>query len=104
MTFTKRELIQRIWKDVGGQRQYVSRVVQSFIDEVIDDLARGKRIEFRDFGTFKAERLPSRRARNPRTGERVHVPDRTVIRFRAGRRMTKRAQAFKGRSAGPAPG
>ena len=95
MTFTKRELMLRIWENVGGSQQVVKRTVQAFMDEIIDELARGNRVEFRDFGTFRAVRKPPRRARNPRTGQQVQVAARTKIVFKAGRRMKKKAQAVK---------
>ena len=95
MTFTKRELMLRVWEHVGGSQQVVKHTVQAFMDEIIDELARGNRVEFRDFGTFRAVRKPPRRARNPRTGKQVQVAARTKIVFKTGRRMKKKAQAVK---------
>ena len=95
MAATKRDMIFRIWKQVGGKQKLTQKIIQSFMDEIIDELSKGNRVEFRDFGTFRAVRKPSRMARNPRTGERVHVAPRTVIMFKAGRKMKKKAQAVK---------
>ena len=95
MAVTKREIIQRIWKRLGGKQKMTQRIIQRFMDEIIDELAKGNRVEFRDFGTFRPVRKPSRMARNPLSGARVQVPPRTVVMFKAGRKMKKKAQAVK---------
>jgi len=60
------------------------------MDQIIDELARGNRIEFREFGIFELKRRKERTARNPKTGEAVHVPARTVVAFKPGRIMKER--------------
>ncbi len=95
MTITKRDLVCRIWEKVECEQVLVRRVIQAFMDEIIDELARGNRVEFRDFGTFRAVRKPPRSARNPRTGETVHVAARTKVVFKPGRKMKRKAQAVK---------
>jgi integration host factor subunit beta len=62
-------------------------VVQGFLDEVINELARGNRLEFRDFGIFDVRERAERVAQNPKTLERVTVPAKRTARFRVGRLM-----------------
>jgi integration host factor subunit beta len=56
-------------------------------------LARGDRVELRGFGTFSTRVRTGRAARNPRSGERVVVPDKTVLHFRAGKELRGRLMA-----------
>ena len=91
-TVTKRELVQRIAEKTGAQQILAKEVIQGFLDEIIIELARGNRLEFRDFGVFEPKEKAKRVARNPRTGERVDVPAKTTVKFKVGRLMKKQIQ------------
>lgn len=52
-TVTKKELVDRIAEQTGIKRVIVKRVTQQFLDEIIAELGRGNRLEFRDFGVFE---------------------------------------------------
>ena len=86
-TVTKKELVERLADQSGLKRQDVRRVVQGFLDEVINELSRGNRLEFRDFGIFDVRERAERLAQNPKTLERVTVPAKRTARFRVGRLM-----------------
>ena len=58
-TVTKRELVQRIAEKTGAQQILAKEVIQAFLDEIIVELARGNRLEFRDFGVLSRRRRPS---------------------------------------------
>ncbi len=94
-TVTKRELVQRIAEKTGVQQISAKEVIQSFLDEIINELAHGNRLEFRDFGVFEPKSKAQRVARNPRTGERVEVPAKTTVKFKVGRLMKKRIQPME---------
>src|SRR5215510_6946123 len=91
-TLTKRELVQRIAEKTGVQQINAKEVTQSFLDEIINELAKGNRLEFRDFGVFEPKSKAHRVARNPRTGEKVEVPEKTTVKFKVGRLMKKKIQ------------
>ena len=95
-TVTKKELIDRIAERSGLRRADVRTVVQQFLDEVIEELGRDNRLEFRDFGVFEARERPSRMAQNPKTLERVEVTARRAVRFKAGRFMRERLEEAPG--------
>ena len=80
-TVTKRELVQRIAEKTGVQQISAKEVIQSFLDEIIHELSKGNRLEFRDFGVFEPKSKAHRVARNPRTGETVKVPASKVAKF-----------------------
>jgi integration host factor subunit beta len=86
-TVTKKELIERLADQSGLKRQDVRRVVQGFLDEIINELGKGNRLEFRDFGVFDVRERAERTAQNPKTLERVVVPAKRTARFRVGRLM-----------------
>ena len=84
-TVTKKELIDRIAEETGQKRSDVKRTVQRFLAQVMVELARGNRLEFRDFGVFEVKHRAPRIAQNPKTLQRVEVPAKRSARFKAGR-------------------
>lgn len=89
-TITKKELIDRIAEKTQAKRIVVKRIVQSFLDEVIDELAQNNRLEFRDFGVFETRTRAARQAQNPKTLERVEVPAKRTVKFKMGRLMKQK--------------
>ena len=61
--------------------------VKTILDAMSDALARGHRIEIRGFGSFSINHRPPRLGRNPRTGDRVHIPERRVPHFKPGKAL-----------------
>jgi integration host factor subunit beta len=86
-TVTKKELVDRIAESTGSKRVVVKRIVQTFLDEIIEELGRGNRLEFRDFGVFETKERAARTAQNPKTLQRVHVPPKRTVKFKVGRLM-----------------
>lgn len=86
-TITKKDLIDRIARDTGLKRVTVKKTIQQFLDEVVGELEQGNRLEFRDFGVFEVRDRAARRAQNPKTLERLYVPPKRTVRFKAGRLM-----------------
>ena len=70
----------------------VKQIVQSFLNEVIAELGHGNRLEFRDFGVFEVKRRAARIAQNPKTLQRVSVPPKRTVKFKAGRLMKQKLQ------------
>ncbi len=91
-TITKKELIDRIAEKTASKRVVVKRIVQRFLDEIIDELGSGNRLEFRDFGVFESKLRAARIAQNPKTLERVSVPSKRTVKFKVGRLMRLKLQ------------
>jgi len=89
-TTTKKELVNRIADRTGHTKVVVKEILQSFLDEIIHELAIGNRLEFREFGVFEVKERKARRAQNPRTLEKVDVPAKRVVKFKVGRLMRQR--------------
>jgi integration host factor subunit beta len=94
-TITKKELIDRIAENTNTRRLVVKPIVQSFLDEIIRELADNNRLEFRDFGIFEPRVRAARKARNPKTQQEVGVPAARVVRFKAGRLMKQKVSPPK---------
>lgn len=86
-TITKKDLIDRIADRTGNKRVVVKRIIQSFLDDIIHELGQGNRLEFRDFGVFESKVRAARMAQNPKTLERVEVPEKRTVKFKVGRVM-----------------
>ncbi len=89
-TITKRELVDRIVQSTQAKRVLVKATVRNFLDEIISELAKGNRLEFRDFGVFESVTRAARVAQNPKTLEQVHVPSKRVVKFKMGRLMKQK--------------
>ena len=86
-TVTKKELVARIAAQTRQTKVVTKDILQRFLDEIINELAQGNRLEFREFGVFEIKERPPRRAQNPRTLEKVDVPAKRVVKFKVGRVM-----------------
>lgn len=89
-TITKKELIDRIADGSGQKRVGVKKVVQQFLDEIVNELGKGNRLEFRDFGVFETKLRKARRAQNPKTLAPVAVPEKRTVKFKVGRLMKQK--------------
>ena len=76
----------------GNKRVVVKKVIQTFLDQIIEELGRGNRLEFRDFGVFESKKRAARMAQNPKTLERVQVPAKRSVKFKTGRLMKQKLQ------------
>ena len=87
---TKKELIDRIAESQQLRARTTKLIVQSFLDEIVNELANGNRLEFREFGVFDIRTRAAREAQNPKTLEKVHVPAKRFVKFKMGRLMTEK--------------
>ena len=86
-TITKKELIDQIADASGQKRVVVKSIVQTFLNNIILELGRGNRLEFREFGVFEVKQRRARMAQNPKTLEPVEVPPKRTVKFKVGRVM-----------------
>ena len=89
-TVTKKDLIDRIASGTRCKRADVKRIVQRFLDDVIEELGKGNRLEFRDFGVLETKVRAPRMAQNPKTLQRVSVPAKRTVKFKVGRLLKER--------------
>ncbi len=89
-TVTKKELVSRIADRTGQTKVVTKDIIQMFLDAIIQELGKGNRLEFREFGVFEIKERAARKAQNPRTLEKVDVPAKRVVKFKVGRLMKER--------------
>lgn len=89
-TVTKKKLIQVISQRRGLHPNDVRDVIQSFLDEMTESLAKGDRLEFRDFGVFEIVKRKQKIGRNPKNaGVPIVIPARSAVKFTPGKNMKK---------------
>lgn len=84
---TKKEIVKKISEDIGMTQLKTKDIVQRTLDTIIYTLVTEGRIELRNFGVFEVKRRAPRKARNPRTGDKVYVPSKNVVTFKPGKEM-----------------
>ena len=87
----KSELIRRI----SSQNSHlydrdIEKIVTAILDEIVEALSRGDRVELRGFGAFSVKRRGARQGRNPRTGAAVSVANKAIPYFKTGKGMHAR--------------
>jgi len=102
---TKKEIVKTISDEIGLTQLKTKEIVQKTFDAIVDtlvedtkaNLSKGGggalgRIELRNFGVFEVKRRAARKARNPRTGEKVFVGEKFVVTFKPGKEMEERVR------------
>ena len=89
---TKKEIVKAIADDIGLTQLKTKEIVQKTFDAIVETLVTDKRIELRNFGVFEVKKRAARKARNPRTGERVDVAEKYVVTFKPGKEMEERVK------------
>ena len=93
---TKKEIVKQISDETGLTQLKTKEVVQKTFDAIVDTLLEEGRIELRNFGVFEVKRRKARKARNPRTGDRVDVAPKSVVTFKPGKEMEERIRHLDG--------
>jgi integration host factor subunit beta len=89
---TKKEIVKQISDRIGLTQLKTKDIVQQTFDAIVETLLEVGRIELRNFGVFEVKQRKARKARNPRTGERVDVPPKNVVTFKPGKEMEDRVR------------
>ncbi|KLU01947.1 Integration host factor alpha/beta [Rhodopirellula islandica] len=89
---TKKEIVRVISEELGLTQQETKEVVQRTFDSIVETLVREGRIELRNFGVFEVKPRAARKARNPKTGQQVDVPEKYVVTFKPGKVMEQRVR------------
>jgi len=87
---TKKEIVKQIADRAELTQLKTKEIVQWTFDAIVDTLIQDGRIELRNFGVFEVKRRKARKARNPRTGDKVDVEPKNVVTFKPGKEMEER--------------
>ena len=93
---TKKEIVKTISDETGLNQQQIKAIVQKTFDAIVATLVEEGRIELRNFGVFQVRPRAARKARNPRTGRQVEVPEKFVVTFKPGKIMEQKVNSIEG--------
>ena len=93
---TKKEIVKTISDETGLNQQQIKTIVQKTFDAIVATLVEEGRIELRNFGVFQVRPRAARKARNPRTGRQVEVPEKFVVTFKPGKIMEQKVNSIEG--------
>lgn len=96
---TKKEIVKTISDEIGLTQLKTKEIVQKTFDAIVETLVEDRRIELRNFGVFEVKKRAARKARNPRTGDKVSVPEKFVVTFKPGKEMEARVRELERRVA-----
>jgi len=88
----KAELVEEVADQTGLTRKVSREAVNAVISAITDTLARNERVTLVGFGTFEVRKRKARTGVNPQTGERLDIPARNVVRFKAGKGLRERVK------------
>ncbi len=91
---TKKEIVKQISERIGLTQLKTKDIVQQTFDAIVETLLEVGRIELRNFGVFEVKMRKARKARNPRTGEKVDVEPKKVVTFKPGKEMEERVRRY----------
>jgi nucleoid DNA-binding protein len=83
----KAELVDAVSSETNLSKKDVTSVIDSFLDIITKTLAKGDKVSLVGFGTFQVSERKARTGLNPRTGEEIKIPARTVPKFVAGKAL-----------------
>ncbi len=92
---TKKEIVRTISEEIGLTQLKTKEIVQKTFDAIVEALVEEGRIELRNFGVFEVKRRAPRKARNPRTGEKVDVAEKCVVTFKPGKEMEQKVRELE---------
>jgi nucleoid DNA-binding protein len=93
---TKKDIVRWVSDRSELPQHSVKDIVHKTFEAIVDVLAKEGRLELRNFGVFQIKPRAARKARNPRTGRQVEVPERFVVVFKPGREMEQRTFEIEG--------
>lgn len=94
---TKKDIVKTISEEIGMTQLKTKEIVQKTFNAIIETLVLEERIELRNFGVFAVKPRAARKARNPRTGQRVDVPEKYVVTFKPGKEMEEKVRELEQR-------
>ena len=84
---TKADLVEEVVRVSDVSKKHAEIIVNTVFSSIIDALQRDDKIELRGFGSFRVRRRRSRQGRNPKTGDRVEVPEKRIPYFKPGKEL-----------------
>ena len=91
MAIVKSKLIKELKKSYPNFLiRDLDKVIEIILKEIKESLNRGERVELRNFGTFRVNIQKASIRRNPKTGEKVNVPNKRTIKWKMSKDLFKK--------------
>ena len=84
---TKSHLINELAGQLNIDKTEAKVIINTIFDSITEALSAGDKVELRGFGSFRVKRRKARNGQNPKTGEKVKVPPKTVPFFKPGKEL-----------------
>lgn len=88
----KAELVEEVSGKVGITKKDAGNVVDAVTETITNTLKKGEKVTLLGFGTFQVMERKAKRGVNPQTGERLDIPAKNVVRFKAGKELRERVK------------
>ena len=85
----KADLVNSLSEKTGLTKTKSNEVVDAIVSTITESLRNGEKVTLVGFGTFTTSKKEARKGRNPKTGETLEIPAKTVAKFKAGSELTK---------------
>ena len=91
MAIVKSKLLKQLSKSYPNiLKKTHEKIIDIILNEIKKTLKRGERVEIRSFGVFSTKNQKARISRNPKTGEKVHTPEKKTIHFKMAKDLFKK--------------
>jgi len=91
----KAEFIDTVSKKAGLKKKDTDRALSAILETIKETLAKGDSLNFIGFGSFTTIKRSAREARVPLTGRKVNIPERRVVKFKAGKGLKEAVAKIK---------
>ena len=85
----KAELVEAIANETGLTKAKSGEVIATIVNTITETLKKGEKVSLVGFGTWSTSARAERKGRNPKTGEEITIPGKTVAKFKAGNELNK---------------
>ena len=91
MAIVKSKLIKELKKSYPNfLTKDLNKIIEIILKEIKETLERGEGVEFRNFGTFRTNIQKASIRRNPKTGQKISVPQKKTIKWKMSRELFKK--------------
>lgn len=92
---TKAVVAAKVAEKTGMNRKDTMDAIEIFLESIKEALKEGRKVSLVGFGTFYMKDKKARNGRNPRTGERIHIPPKRVATFKPGKAFREMVDATR---------
>ena len=93
MVKTKKYIIRRVSLETGYNQKVVAKIINTLLNDIADEVSKGNKVRFNNFGIFTQKIRKARVARNPYTNQQLSIPEKVTPVFIPGSGLKMRVSA-----------